>query len=141
MLSIRFIPDYGLKKGIWFSIFHSISAFCNAGFDLLGNQSISLYSESWLVCLTLMLLIIIGGLGFTVWNDIIENIKNKKKLNQLTVHTKIVLIMTGILLIGGTIFILVFESNNISIMQNDTLRSENTKSCFSINNFEVGRFL
>ena len=74
ILAIKFIPDYGLRRGIWFSIFHSISAFCNAGFDLLGANNLTPYASDWLVCGTIMLLIIIGGLGFTVWDDIIENI-------------------------------------------------------------------
>ena len=123
ILSIRFIPDFGFGKGLWFSVFHSISAFCNAGFDLLGNNSISRYSGDWIVCLTLMLLIIIGGLGFTVWNDIVENIKNRKKFHQLTTHTKLVLIITAILLISGTIFTLVLEWNNEQTMKNDGLRN------------------
>lgn len=131
-LATRFIPDFGIGKGIWFSIFHSISAFCNAGFDLLGS-SISRYSDDWIVCLTLMSLIIIGGLGFTVWNDIVENIKNRKKLHQLTVHTKIVLLITAILLISGTIFIFVLECHNEQTMKNDTLRNENIKIGISIN--------
>ena len=123
VLSIKFIPDFGIGKGIWFSVFHSISAFCNAGFDLLGNKSISQYSGDWIVCLTLMSLIIIGGLGFTVWDDIVQNIKNRKKLHQLTLHTKLVLLITVILLITGTIFIFILECNNQQTMKSDTLRS------------------
>ena len=123
ILLIRFIPEFGIGKGIWLSVFHSISAFCNAGFDLLGNNSISKYSGDWLVCLTLMLLIIIGGLGFTVWDDIVENIKNRKKFHQLTTHTKLVLFITVILLISGTIFTLLLEWDNDQIMKNDALRS------------------
>ena len=111
ILAIRFIPDYGMRRGIWFSIFHSISAFCNAGFDLLGENSMMAYSSDWLVCGTLMVLIIIGGLGFTVWDDIIENIKNKMKIKHLTLHTKIVLMMTAILLILGTFLIFMFEKS------------------------------
>ena len=67
-----FCKDYGLK-GIWFAIFHSISAFCNAGFDLMGNEvpynSLVGYYDDWLVNLVIMSLIIIGGLGFIVWDD------------------------------------------------------------------------
>ncbi|MBQ2836262.1 MAG: hypothetical protein IJE68_05460 [Clostridia bacterium] len=123
LLSIRFIPNFGLGKGIWFSIFHSISAFCNAGFDLFGSTSISQYSEDWIVCLTIMSLIIIGGLGFTVWDDVIENIKNKKRIHQLTLHTKLVLFITSILLISGTIFIFILECNNVQTLRNDSIRS------------------
>ena len=77
ILSIEFIPDLGIKKGTWYAIFHSISAFCNAGFDLFGADSLNIYSENCLVCLTIMSLIIIGGLGFTVWVDIANAIKKR----------------------------------------------------------------
>lgn len=123
ILATKFVPEYGMSKGIWFSIFHSISAFCNAGFDLLGSASISKYAGDWTVCITLMALIIIGGLGFTVWDDIVENIKNKRKIEQLTVHTKIVLIVTAILLISGTILTFVLECDNAQTMKTDTLRN------------------
>lgn len=130
ILSVEFIPDFGLIKGTWYAIFHSISAFCNAGFDLLGEHSLNVYSENWIVCLTIMILIIIGGLGFTVWDDIIQNIKNKRKISQLTVHTKIVLLVTSILLISGTILIFFFESNNAQTMKYDSLGTKILKSAF-----------
>lgn len=123
ILSIKFIPDFGIGKGIWMSIFHSISAFCNAGFDLLGSNSISRYSGDWIVCLTLMMLIIMGGLGFTVWDDIVENIRNRKKFHQLTVQTKLVLLITTVLLISGTIFMFILEFDNEQTMKNDVLRN------------------
>ena len=141
ILSIRFIPNFGLGKGIWFSIFHSISAFCNAGFDLFGNTSISQYSGDWIVNVTIMLLIIIGGLGFSVWDDIVENIKNKKSLHQLTLHTKFVLLITAILLISGTIFIFILESNNLQTLKYDTIRNKNIKISFPINNAKNCRIL
>ena len=141
ILATRFIPNFGVGKGIWFSIFHSISAFCNAGFDLLGNESMMQYSGGWIVCLTLMSLIIIGGLGFTVWDDIVENIRNRKKFHQLTVHTKLVLLITAILLISGMIIILFFECNNEQTMKNDVWRNQNIKSSISINNYENSRIL
>ena len=134
ILSIRFIPEFGIGKGIWFSIFHSISAFCNAGFDLLGNTSITKYSGDWIVCLTLMSLIIIGGLGFAVWDDIVENIKNRKKFHQLTAHTKLVLLITLILLISGTALTLFLEFSNEQTIKNDVLRNKNFKVSCSINN-------
>lgn len=141
ILAIRFIPDFGFSKGIWFSIFHSISAFCNAGFDLLGKNSVMQFSGDWLVCLTLMLLIIIGGLGFTVWNDIVQTLKSKKKLNHLTVHTKIVLSMTIILLITGMFSIFIIEKDNLQTMGEDVLRNKNTKISISIYNIENSRLL
>lgn len=141
ILAIRFIPEFGLSRGLWFSIFHSISAFCNAGFDLLGQNSIIQYSKDWLVCITLMLLIIIGGLGFTVWSDIAQIIKNKKKLNHLTVHTKIVLTMTIVLLISGMLIIFIIEKDNIKTMGKDTLRNSNTKISISVNYIKNSRIL
>ena len=134
ILAVKFIPDFGVSKGIWYSIFHSISAFCNAGFDLLGNDSMTRYSGDFVVCFTLMALIIIGGLGFTVWDDIVQTVKNKRKIRLLTVHTKIVLFMTIFLLMAGTLLIYSFEYNNLHTMQNDNLRNKNTKIGFSIYN-------
>ena len=140
ILAIKFIPDFGLKKGIWFSVFHSISAFCNAGFDLLGNSSITQYSGDWIVCLTLMMLIIIGGLGFTVWDDIVENIKNRKKFYQLTVHTKLVILISAILLISGTIFMFVLEFDNVQTMKNDALETKLLKSAFQATTLRTAGF-
>lgn len=141
ILAIRFIPDFGVGKGIWFSLFHSISAFCNAGFDLLGDNSLIKYSGDWMVCLTIMLLIIIGGLGFTVWDDIVENIKKRKKFHQLTAHTKLVLLITAILLITGTMLIFILECNNEQTMESNKLRNQNIKISISINNTKNSRFL
>lgn len=140
ILATKFVPDYGMSQGIWFSIFHSVSAFCNAGFDLLGSTSVSKYAGDWTVCLTLMSLVIIGGLGFTVWDDIAENLKNKRKLKQLTVHTKIVLIVTAILLISGTILTFALECDNIQIMKNDTLQTKILKSAFQSTTLRTAGF-
>lgn len=140
ILAIRFIPDFGLRRGIWFSIFHSISAFCNAGFDLLGNNNLTLYGNDWLVCGVIMLLIIIGGLGFTVWDDVIEAIKNKKRIKQLTVHTKLVLTMTAILLILGAFLTFMFEKDNLQTMGNDVLGTKLLKSAFQSTTLRTAGF-
>jgi len=89
LLMIRFIPEYGIKTGLWYSIFHSISGFCNAGFDILGN-SIVPYKNDLLINLTIAGLIILGGLGFTVMSDIKKNYRTKR----FSLHTKIVFITT-----------------------------------------------
>lgn len=108
-LSVRFIPKYGALKGIWFSIFHSVSAFCNAGFDIIGDgQSMFSYRFDPLVIITLALLIIIGGLGFIVWEDII----NKKSFKRLNAYSKIVLISTVLCIVIGAALYLLFEYNN-----------------------------
>ena len=93
VLSIRFIPEFGVQKGIGFSIFHAISAFCNAGFDLMGSttgeySSLVSYSNDLLVNVVIMSLIVIGGIGFLVWDDLT---KNKFHFRRYMLHTKIVL--------------------------------------------------
>lgn len=120
ILSIRFCFDYGLSKGIKYGIFHSISAFCNAGFDILGSVSLSDYSGDLIVNLVVMSLIIIGGIGFTVWFDIIKLYKSKKinKVTHLSLHSKIVIFITPILLIGGAFLFFIFEYSNPLTMQN-----------------------
>ena len=79
LLCTVFIPEFGAGKGVFYSVFHSISAFCNAGIDILGDNSFIDYSGNFIVNITIMLLIIIGGLGFTVWTDIADGIRNKIK--------------------------------------------------------------
>lgn len=113
MLSIRFVPQYGWAQGIYKSVFHAISAFCNAGFDLMGKQNPSMtgYSDDPLVCLTLSALFIIGGLGYVVFYDIFTCRKEGRRLSQLTLHTKLVLITSGILLVAGTLLFLISEYN------------------------------
>lgn len=99
LLAIRFIPRFGVLQGIWYSIFHAISAFCNAGFDLMGVQvpfaSLTSYEGDPLVNLTIMGLIIIGGIGFFVWEDLA---RNKYHVHSYTLQTKIVLTTTALLI-------------------------------------------
>ncbi|MBE7084719.1 MAG: Trk family potassium uptake protein [Clostridiales bacterium] len=116
LLSIRFIKDFGTGKGIYYSVFHAVSAFCNAGFDLMGGAfgsetfvSLTHYALDPLVSLTIAFLIIIGGLGFCVWDDVISS---KGKWKRYNLHTKIVLFCTAILLLVSTILFLFFERNN-----------------------------
>ena len=96
LLMIRFIPEFGWAKGIWYGIFHSISAFCNAGFDLMGQfepyGSLTRYCDDILVNLVIMLLIIVGGIGFIVWDDISLH---KWNVRKYLLHTKIVLTKIG----------------------------------------------
>lgn len=107
LLALRFVPMFGFEKGLAFSIFHAISAYCNAGFDIFGD-SLIIFQNDYYVLLILSLLIILGGLGFTVYADLLA----KDKLRKLTLHSKVVLIMTGSLLIIGTLSFLLFESSN-----------------------------
>jgi trk system potassium uptake protein TrkH len=113
LLSTRFIPEFGVAKGIYYSIFHSISAFCNAGFDLMGTKeaysSFSDYVTDPVVNITLCLLITIGSLGFIVWKDLW---KNKFHWKRYMLHTKIVMTVTIILILGGTLLMYEFEKDN-----------------------------
>lgn len=107
LLSTRFIPIYGWIKGTYFSIFHSISAFCNAGFDLTGD-SIAPFVGDFTINMTIAALIILGGLGFTVYIDI----SRQRSFKKLHLHSKLVLTITGILLIIGMVVFLLIEYNN-----------------------------
>jgi len=115
--SFIFCPKLGLVKGLWFSIFHSISAFCNAGFDLMGNfepySSLVSFQDNWYLNMIIMLLIIIGGLGFLVWKDIIDN---RGHFSKMRLHTKIVITTTIILIFGGALFIYFCEQGNATIL-------------------------
>lgn len=119
-LSFRFVPMYGWAKGIGFAIFHSISAFCNAGFDLMGNfRSLTGFADDALVTLSVGLLIILGGMGFTVLVDIFELGTAKKRINRrFSIHTKLTLYITGILILVGFISIFAFEFNNPETLGN-----------------------
>ncbi len=114
LLSIRFIPEYGVLRGIYYSVFHSISAFCNAGFDLFGFKekftSLVPYYDDPLVMLTISALVIIGGIGFAVWGDVH---KHGFKFKKYHLHTKVVLLATFVLLAGGTLFFLFSEKNGV----------------------------
>ena len=113
LLSFRFIPIYGLGKGIWFSIFHSISAFCNAGFDITGNSMVG-FAGDISINLVISLLVILGGIGFSVFIDITKN----KRLKKFNIHTKMVLTITAILLVIGMLSFLIIEFNNPNTIGN-----------------------
>jgi len=109
MLAIRFIPQYGIGKGIWFSVFHSISAFCNAGFDLIGGyRSFMDYAHDPYMLLVVMGLIVAGGLGFGV----IINLRNTRDMRRLRLHSKLVLTGTVFLILFGMLVFLWIEYDN-----------------------------
>ena len=113
-LAFRFIPLYGWGKGIWRSVFHSVSAFCNAGFDLMGTESgaftsLTSFARDPLINITVMLLIMIGGIGFVVWDDILYYVKERRRFS---VYTKLVLTVSAILWIGGALIVAIPEWNN-----------------------------
>ncbi len=109
ILSTRFIPIYGVSTGIYYSVFHAVSAFCNAGFDLIGGfRSMTLFSRDPVVLITLSLLFILGGLGFTVALEAYQ----RRRFSRLTLHAKMVLSISLFLLILGTMAVLILEYNN-----------------------------
>lgn len=128
LLSPYFISRYGVSKGIYYSVFHSISAFCNAGFDLIGNfNSLTSFNESPIFLFIIAALLIGGGLGFAVWLELY----NRKVTRKISVHTKIVLSITSILLIGGTILIFLLEYNNSKTIGNMGLINKISNSFFT----------
>ncbi|OON95495.1 MAG: Trk family potassium uptake protein [Epulopiscium sp. Nele67-Bin005] len=122
LLSLVFVPQFGLLDGIGVAIFHSVSAFCNAGFDIIGPSSLTDYVDNPIVNITIMILIVAGGLGYTVWIDSYEVLKLKLKspdhftwkqaFYKLALHTKLVWILTGLLIFGGFLFLYLVEHNN-----------------------------
>lgn len=113
ILAIRFSFDFGIGRGIYYGIFHSVSAFCNGGFDLMGIKeefsSLSYYVTDPVVNIVIPSLIIIGGIGFVVWDDFMTN---KFHFKKYKLHTKVVLTTTVFLLVSGTILFYVTEYNN-----------------------------
>ncbi len=118
LLMIRFIPDFGAGKGIYFSIFHAVSAFCNAGFDLMGvaagtdvSVSLSRYATDPLVVLVICVLIIVGGLGFVLWGDVFDCRGNPKKFSF---YTRLILVVNTCLVAISMALFLLFERENFA---------------------------
>ncbi len=117
---IRFVPQYGFWQGIWYAAFHSVSSFCNAGIDLFGSDSLISYRGDILVNLVTMALIILGGIGFPVWWEFLENVKEmrrKKRRNELVrfrpnLHFRIAVSMTAFLILSGALLTFLLEYNN-----------------------------
>lgn len=132
ILMTQFIPVYGIGTGIYYGIFHAISAFNNAGFDLLGNfTSITVFNENKIILITLAIVINIGGLGYLVLREIISAVRTKRKLKNFSLHAKVVLTISGILLTVGTIAMLIFEWNNPATMEHMSFGNKLTNAFFS----------
>lgn len=125
LFSLVFIKDYGLAKGIGYSVFHAISSFCNAGFDLIGDSMV-IYVDNPIITLAVCGLIVIGGIGYYVFWDIYAS----KRFHMLTLHSKLVLIITGILLVGGTLAMYALEHDNPGTMGNLDMSGKINASIF-----------
>ena len=110
MLALRFCPEFGLGRGLWYAVFHSISAFCNAGFDLMGVKSpfssLTGYIGDPVVNITVMLLIVVGGLGFLTWRDIASH---RFRFKEYRLQSKLILVTTAGLLAFGFLFFWLYE--------------------------------
>ena len=139
LLMIVFVPKYGLG-GIFIAIFLAISAFCNAGFDILGREgefiSLTNYADNPIVMITIMALIVCGGLGFIVWHDISQYRKTKK----LVLQSKVVLLTTAILIVFGTIMMLILEWNNPQTMGDMNFLQKFSRSIFQSITFRTAGF-
>lgn len=118
LLAPVFIRDFGVGRGIWMSIFHSISAFCNAGFDLMGTtgqfSSLTYYAFNPIINLVIMLLIIIGGIGFLTWQDIYSN---RLRFSRYRMQTKVILSVTGILIFVPAVYFFFGEFSHLPLYQ------------------------
>ncbi|MCI6006579.1 MAG: potassium transporter TrkG [Blautia sp.] len=133
-----FIPEFGVVKGIWQSVFTSVSAFCNAGVDILGENSLMSYVDDPAVNFITIALIITAGLGFIVWWDVADKIRKvfRRELSvhrifrSLRLHSKLVLTTTAVLVLGGTVLIFIFEYNNPRTMADMPLWQKMMASLF-----------
>ena len=109
VFAIRMIPMYGVGRGLFYAVFHSVSAFCNAGFDLFGGgRSLTGFSADGLMCLTAIALVVIGGIGFGALNDILK----QRRFKRLRLHTKLVLVSYGALMLASFLLVLALEWDN-----------------------------
>lgn len=117
-LSFVFIPQFGLAKGIWYSVFHAVSAFCNAGFDLLGTDtpfnSLTAYASNPIVNFTIMALIVVGGIGFATWDDIKER---GRHIHKYRMQSKVILTVTAFLIFSATLYFFFCEFSDMPLWE------------------------
>ncbi|MCH5210127.1 MAG: potassium uptake protein, TrkH family [Oscillospiraceae bacterium] len=127
IMSIRFIPEFGFFKGLWFSIFHSVSAFCNAGFDIIGDgKSMISFAHDPVILVTLAVLVITGGLGFIVWEELLK----KKSWKKISMYSRVILSVSAVLLILGTVVYFILEYNNPDTIGNCAISGKLLSSFF-----------
>ncbi|MCR5671029.1 MAG: potassium transporter TrkH [Butyrivibrio sp.] len=148
LYSFVFVPKFGFLKGLWVSIFNAVSAFCNAGMDVMGANSLIDYQTNLPVNFITMALIVLGGLGYVVWFDFIENMKRTVKHHQgirtfwkrLGEHSKLVINLTLFLIISGTLLVLLFEWDNPRTIGNLSLGNKILVSLFQSVTFRTAGF-
>ncbi len=139
-----FVPQFGFPRGLWYSVFHSVSAFCNAGLDILGPDSLISYSGNpWLLIVT-MLLIIIGGLGYIVWFDLSAAVhvlfqKGRSK-PRLSEHSRLVLLLTAFLILSGAGIVLLLEHDNPATLGSMPIGQKLLNSLFQSVTFRTAGF-
>ncbi|WP_029233126.1 TrkH family potassium uptake protein [Butyrivibrio sp. VCB2006] len=138
LYSIAFIPEFGVKKGLWSAIFNAVSAFCNAGMDVIGPNSMANYRNNPLVMAVTMLLIVMGGIGFVVWFDVIDKSREGVKkgfsplkvIGRLSEHAKLVLSFSLALILGGMVLFMITEYNNPGTIGEMSIGGKLTNSLF-----------
>ena len=148
LFSIHFIPQMGVGRGIWTSVFQSVSAFCNAGMDVAGSDSMISMRDSSLVMIVTMVLIIMGGLGFVVWFDIVDTIRTGIReryhisgiISHLSEHSKLVFIVTVFLILFGMISFLIVEYDNPATIGNMPLPQKIFNSLFQSVTYRTAGF-
>ena len=148
LYAVRFIPAHGAIKGIWYSVFHSVSAFCNAGIDILGPDSLMKYNSDPFIMAVTMYLIIMGGLGFIVYFDIVDRVREGRKsefgigriITRLSEHSRMVLKITAVLIIGGALFVFFAEKDNPGTMGNMSMFDKCFNSLFQSVTFRTAGF-
>ena len=143
-----FIPKFGILKGTWYSVFTSISAFCNAGIDILGPDSLISYNGNVLLIINTIFLIVMGGLGYVVWFDICRGIKAKQRkkysfstmVKRFSEHTKLVLSLTFFLILSGAILVFLMEYNNPDTIGDMSLGKKILNSIFQSVTFRTAGF-
>ena len=135
LLSFRFVPLFGLPRGLWFSLFHSVSAFCNAGFDLMGGSLTRFVSDPYVLGVH-MVLTVIGGLGFFVWEDILR----ARKWRKLSLYSRLAISATGFLLLFGWLYFLSTEWSNPGTLGSLPAGSRLTAALFQSVNLRTAGF-
>lgn len=138
LYALVFIPEYGVRKGLWRAVFNSVSAFCNAGMDVIGPNSMGDYRNNPIVMAVTMILITLGGIGFVVWFDVMDKSREglKKRFSPVTVmerfteHTKLVLAFSFALVVGGMLLFFMLEYNNPETIGNMGIGGKLVNSLF-----------